>query len=74
MVFFSMTGSSGEDVPRGMGFPLQPHRLNVAMSRAQAMAVVVCPPRLIWTQCSTVEQMRLANMLWRFAGVARASD
>jgi uncharacterized protein len=74
IVFFSMTSSSGEDVPRGMDFLFSRNRLNVAVSRAQAMAVVVCSPRLMWTQCSTVEQMQLVNMLCRFADVARASD
>jgi len=70
VVFFSMTSSSGEDVPRGMDFLFSRNRLNVAVSRAQAMAVVVCSPRLLWTRCATVEQMRLVNMLCRFARAA----
>jgi uncharacterized protein len=71
VVFFSMTSSSGEDVPRGMDFLFSRNRLNVAVSRAQVMAVVVCSPRLLWARCGTVEQMRLVNMLCRFA---RAAD
>jgi superfamily I DNA and/or RNA helicase len=67
VVFFSMTSSSGDDVPRGMDFLFSRNRLNVAVSRAQALAVVVCSPRLMWTRCATVEQMRLVNMLCRFA-------
>jgi hypothetical protein len=43
----------------------------VAVSRAQVLAVVVCSPRLLWTKCSTVEQMRSINMLCRFADAAR---
>jgi len=39
---------------------------------AQAMAVVVCSPRLMWTRCSTVQQMQLVNMLCRFAAAAAA--
>jgi predicted RecB family nuclease len=66
IVFFSMTSSSGEDVPRGMDFLFSRNRLNVAVSRAQAMAVVVCSPRLLSAQCSSVEQMRLVNALCRF--------
>jgi len=66
VVFFSMTSSSGEDVPRGMDFLFNRNRLNVAVSRAQALAVVVCSLRLLWSRCGTVEQMRLVNMLCRF--------
>ena len=69
-----MTSSSGEDVPRGMDFLFSRNRLNVAVSRAQAMAVVVCSPRLMWTRCSTVEQMRLVNMLCRFADATSGGD
>ncbi len=71
VVFFSMTSSSGEDVPRGMDFLFSRNRLNVAVSRAQALAVVVCSPRLLSTRCTTVEQMQLVNMLSRFADAAR---
>ena len=60
-----MTSSSGEDVPRGMDFLFSRNRLNVAVSRAQALAVVVCSPRLLWARCNTVEQMRLVNALCR---------
>jgi len=67
IVFFSMTSSTGDDVPRGMDFLFSRNRLNVAVSRAQALAVVVCSPRLMYTRCSTVEQMELVNMLCRFA-------
>ena len=71
VVLFSMTSSSGDDVSRGMSFLFSRNRLNVAVSRAQALAVVVCSPKLLSAQCSTVEDMRLVNMLCRFA---RAAD
>ncbi len=70
VVFFSMTASSGEDVPRGMDFLFSRNRLNVAISRARALAVVVCSPRLLWARCNTVEQMRLVNALCSFADEA----
>ncbi len=41
VVFFSMTASSIDDVPRGISFLLNRNRLNVAISRAQYAAVVV---------------------------------
>jgi uncharacterized protein len=65
-----MTSSSGEDVPRGMDFLFSRNRLNVAISRAQALAVVVCAPQLTRSRCNTVEQMRLVNLLCRFADEA----
>ncbi len=71
VVFFSMTSSSGEDVPRGMDFLFSRNRLNVAVSRAQALSVVVCSPSLLWARCNTVEQMRLVNALCRFADDAQ---
>ena len=67
VVFFSMASSSGEDVPRGLEFLFSRNRFNVAISRAKALAVVVCSPRLLETRCRTVEQMRLVNALCRFA-------
>lgn len=72
VVFFSMTSSSGDDVPRGMNFLFSRNRLNVAVSRAQALAVVVCSPRLMWTRCNSVDQMQLVNMLCEFAASAVA--
>lgn len=67
VVFFSMASSTGEDVPRGLEFLFNRNRFNVAISRAKALAVVVSSPRLMDVKCRTVEQMRLANMLCRYA-------
>jgi uncharacterized protein len=39
----------------------------VAISRAEALAVVACSPALLEARCRTVEQMRLVNALCRFA-------
>ena len=63
VVFFSMATSTDEDVSRGMGFLFSRNRLNVAISRAQALAVIVCSPRLLTARCSTDDDMRLVNML-----------
>ena len=62
--------SSGEDVPRGLDFLMSRNRLNVAVSRAQCLAYVVCSPRLLEVDCRTVEQMQLANALCRFVELA----
>jgi predicted RecB family nuclease len=70
VVFYSMASSSGEDVPRGLDFLFSRNRLNVAISRAQCLACLVCSPRLLDASCRTVEQMRLANALCRFVELA----
>ena len=70
VVFFSMTSSSGDDVPRGLEFLFNRNRFNVAISRAKCLSVVVCSPRLLEATCRTVEQMRLVNGLCRFVELA----
>ena len=67
VVFFSMAASRGDEVPRGVGFLFDRHRLNVAISRAQALAVLVCSPTLLETPASTVEQVVTIGNLCRFA-------
>ena len=59
----SMTASSIEDVPRGMDFLFSLNRINVAVSRAKALALVVAAPRLLGARCATVEEVRLVNTL-----------
>jgi len=70
IVIVSMTASSAEDVPRGMEFLYSANRLNVAISRARALCIVVGSPTLLSARCNTVEQMKLANMLCRLAETA----
>jgi superfamily I DNA and/or RNA helicase len=65
VVFYSVASSSGEDVPRGLDFLSSRNHLNVAISRAQCFAYLVCLPRYWDAHCRTVEQMRLANALCR---------
>ena len=54
VVLYSMATSSGEDVPRGLDFLLSRNRLNVAISRAQCLAYLVCSPRLLEVDCRTI--------------------
>ncbi len=70
VVFFSMAASSGADAPRGIDFLMSRNRLNVAVSRAQCLAYLVCAPVLLDVECRTVEHMRLANALCRFVELA----
>jgi uncharacterized protein len=71
VVLFSMASSSAEDVPRGLEFLFHRNRLNVAISRAQCMALVVASPTLLTVRCRTVEQLRLVSAPCRFVELAR---
>jgi uncharacterized protein len=70
---YSMTTSSPELAPRGMGFLYSRNRLNVATSRARCVAVVAASPDLLRVRARTPEQMRLANALCRFVELAAAA-
>jgi uncharacterized protein len=66
-VVLSMCASDGETSPRGLAFLFSPNRLNVAMSRAQCLAVVVGSPELATTRPRSVRDMRLVNLFARIA-------
>jgi predicted RecB family nuclease len=74
IVFFSMATSSGAEVPRNVEFLYSRNRLNVAVSRARSLAVLVCNPELLHIDCRTVEQMRLINALCRLVELAEGED
>lgn len=59
----SMTASSAEEIPRGIEFLFSINRINVAVSRARAVALVFGSPRLREVKCNRVEQIRLVNTL-----------
>jgi len=65
VVIYSMATSSADEAPRGLEFLYDRHRLNVATSRARAMAIIVASPDLIRVSCRTPHQMTLANALCR---------
>ena len=67
VVIISMCASDLESAPRGAAFLLERNRLNVAVSRAQALAIIVASPELMAARCSSIEEMRLVNLLCRFA-------
>ena len=62
IVFLSMCASNAGDSPRGLDFLFDRHRLNVAISRAQSLAIVVANPGLGLTSVSNVKQLRLVNL------------
>ena len=57
-----------------MEFLYNRNRLNVAVSRAQGVAILVCSPALLRVRCHTPEQMRLANALCRYVEMAVRVD
>ena len=71
VVFYSMATSTPEDAPRGMEFLYSLNRLNVAVSRARCVAVIVASPALFQVQCKTPRQIELANAFCRYLEMAR---
>ena len=63
VVFYSMATSSSDDLPRDLSFLFEKNRFNVAVSRAQALAVLVSSPRLLEVRCTTPAEMELASLL-----------
>jgi hypothetical protein len=70
VVIYSCTSSSPEDAPRGTSFLFDPHRFNVATSRACGAVIVVASPKLFEAECRTPEQMRWANGMCRYREMA----
>ena len=67
VVIISMTTSNAEDTPRGIDFLFSQQRLNVALSRAKALAIIVGAPKLFGTKCNTPKQMELVNLFCALA-------
>lgn len=70
VAIYSLAASSAEEAPRGIDFLFDRHRLNVAISRARALAVVVGSPELLRVRARTAEQMRLASAVCRLVELA----
>jgi len=64
-VIVSMATSNEDTMPRYFDFLYSKNRLNVAISRARCLALIVASPALSDTSCSTVEQMGLVNLMCR---------
>jgi uncharacterized protein len=73
VVIYSMTTSTPDDAPRGMEFLYSLNRLNVAISRARCVAVIVASPALFQVRCKTPRQMELANAFCRYLEMARVA-
>jgi uncharacterized protein len=72
VVLFSMATSTGDDMPRTADFLFSRNRLNVAVSRARALAYVVCTDQLLDARARTVDEMRLIGTLCAFVEASGA--
>ncbi len=58
----SLCSSFGEYGSRGLGFILDQNRINVAVSRAKCLAIVVADPRIANTSPNSLADMKLLNL------------
>lgn len=71
VVIISLCSSAGEFGTRGFGFILDRNRLNVALSRAQALAIVVGDPNIASTRACSINELQMLNTLCRMAIMRR---
>lgn len=74
IVLVSMCASQADEIPRGLEFLLSRQRVNVAISRAQSLAIVVGSPKLTRMNCTTIDQMKLVNFYCRLIDYSKSSS
>jgi uncharacterized protein len=72
VVIVSLTTSSAADAPRGVDFVANRNRLNVAVSRARSLAVLVGSPDLLNSPVTSITQIQGVNSLARLIEAAPA--
>lgn len=63
VVIVSLTTSSPDDLPRNVEFFYSKNRINVAISRARTLALVLANPKLLELDAKSIEHLRLVNTL-----------
>lgn len=74
VVIFSMTSSGPEDAPRGLDFLFSRERFNVSISRARALAYVMCTEALLDASARTLREMAQVSLLAAFVEEAEHRD
>lgn len=67
MYFLACVAVDAEESPRGIDFFYSKNRINVAISRAQALVIVVGSPELCCLYINSVEQIQKVNLVSRLA-------
>ncbi len=70
IVIVSMTTSRGTEAPRGTEFLFNPNRFNVAVSRAECLAIVVHGAELLEGAWTKIEDLRHLNLFAHAEAVA----
>lgn len=73
-VIVSLSASDGESSSRGVDFLFSTNRLNVAISRAKVMSIILASPTLIETKPSTIEQLHLLGAVTKVITSATRVD
>jgi uncharacterized protein len=63
----SLCSSYGEYGSRGLAFILDRNQINVAVSRAQCLAIVVADPRVAVAGAGSIDEMVLLNLFCKLA-------
>ena len=71
IVIISMASSNAMVSPRGLSFLFDPNRLNVAISRAQSLAILVASTELEAPVASSKKEMKLSNLYLDFLESSR---
>jgi uncharacterized protein len=70
IVIVSMTTSRGAEAPRGTEFLFNPNRFNVAISRAECLAIVIHGSELLDGAWTKIEDLRRLNLFAQAEAVA----
>ncbi len=70
IVIYSLTASTQEDAPHGMSFLYSQNRLNVAISRAKCVSIMVGNPQIFSANCKSPAQIKLVNSFCRYKELA----
>jgi uncharacterized protein len=70
VVIVSMTTSKGVEAPRGTKFLFNPNRFNVAVSRAQCLALVVHGTELLDGAWTNIDDLRRLNLFAHAEAIA----